>query len=367
MQGGGNTKTTRAWVKHLLKWFAAGKRSMPWRADPTPYRVWISEVMLQQTRVEAVIPYFLRFVARFPDLQTLARADLQDVLKVWEGLGYYSRARNLHVAVRQIVEQHAGRIPASRDELRTLPGIGDYTAAAIASIAFGQPVPVVDGNVLRVFARFWGVKDDIGQPRVRADFARRLEPAIAGADPSAFNQAIMELGALICIPRHPRCGVCPLRRTCVALQAGRTEDLPRKAPKAAVPHYDIAVGVIWKRGKILIAKRRQDQMLGGLWEFPGGKRRPGEPLRRTARREIREETGLVVRIAGRPYALVEHGYAHFTISMTAFRCAWVSGRARAHSADELRWIRPEELDDYPFPRANRKIAEAIQASLPASP
>lgn len=331
---------------------------MPWREDPTPYRVWISEVMLQQTQVVTAIPYFERFVARFPDVAALAGADLQEVLKLWEGLGYYSRARNLHAAARDIVGRLHGRLPATCDEWLALPGIGPYAAAAIASIAFGEPVPAVDGNVLRVCARLWGLRDPVKDPALARCVRERLAPLVRRVDPSAFNQAMMETGALVCRPRNPDCPHCVLRRDCIACREGLTDVLPVVSAARATPHYDIAVGVVWKRGRILIARRREDQMLGGLWEFPGGKQQPGETPAETVVREVREETGLAVRV-GDPYATVRHAYSHFRITLTAFRCEWISGRARPRASAELKWVLPADLAQYPFPRANRRIGDLV--------
>ena len=331
---------------------------MPWRSDPSPYKVWVSEIMLQQTQVVTVIPYFDRFVSRFPSFKALAAADQQEVLKLWEGLGYYSRARNLHQAARRIQEHHGGTPPQTADELRTLPGVGPYTAAAIASIAFGEPVPSVDGNVLRVCSRLWGLETPMRDKALADEVRARLTPLIATVNPSHFNQAMMETGALICAPRNPDCTHCLLARHCVAFKAGRTAELPVVERAARTPHYRVAVGVVWKRGRILIARRAEDQMLGGLWEFPGGKQERGETLEQTVIREIAEETGLQVTVTGR-YATVKHAYSHFRITLTAYRCEWRSGTARPKSAVELRWIPPARLTDFPMPRANRRIAECL--------
>ena len=233
------------WVHLLLAWYGRHRRALPWRDEPTAYRVWISEIMLQQTRVAAVRPYFVRFLERFPTLRALAAADQQDVLKAWEGLGYYSRARNLHKAAQQVV-QAGGTIPGTSAKLARLPGIGPYTAAAIASIAFGEATPVVDGNVLRVVARHRGLRDDIAAMRTRDLVRASLLDAIALAgDPSSFNQAMMELGALVCTPRSPRCGECPLAGDCRALAEDAVDVLPVKRKRKAVPHYEIAVGLVF--------------------------------------------------------------------------------------------------------------------------
>jgi A/G-specific adenine glycosylase len=352
------------WPRQLVRWFEREHRPMPWRSDPSPYKVWISEIMLQQTQVVTVIPYFDRFVTRFPSFKVLAQADLQEVLKLWEGLGYYSRARNLHQAARSIVETYGGKPPRTAESLRELPGIGAYTAAAIASIAFGEPVPSVDGNVLRVCSRLWGIDTPMRDKALADDVRARLTPLIRTVNPSHFNQAMMETGALICKPHTPHCGQCLLSRHCVAFKKKLTAVLPVVEKAAKVPRYRVAVGVIWKKGRLLIARRRENQMLGGLWEFPGGKLQKGETPEQAVTREIKEETGLVVRV-GAAYATVNHAYSHFKITLTAFRCEWVSGRAHPKASEELKWIAPGELSDYPMPRANRRIAASVMVALPA--
>jgi A/G-specific adenine glycosylase len=346
------------WPRELVSWFEREHRPMPWRSDPSPYKVWVSEIMLQQTQVVTVIPYFDRFVSRFPSFKALAAADLQEVLKLWEGLGYYSRARNLHQAARALDEKYDGKPPRTATDLREFPGIGAYTAAAIASIAFGEPVPSVDGNVLRVCSRLWGIETPLRDKALADDVRARLTPLIRTVNPSHFNQAMMETGALICKPRNPHCDQCLLSRYCVAFKTSRTGELPVVEKAEKVPHYRIAVGVIWKKGRILIARRAEKQMLGGLWEFPGGKQGKAEALEQTVMREIEEETGLKVKV-GPPYATVKHAYSHFKITITAFRCDWLSGRALPKASVELKWIPPADLPNYPMPRANRRLAGAI--------
>ncbi len=344
----------------LVAWYQQNRRILPWREDPQPYRVWVSEIMLQQTQVDTVIPYFERFLAQFPTLETLANADQESVLKAWEGLGYYSRARNLHKAAKTVIQDWQGTIPDTYENLQKLPGLGPYCAAAVTSIAFGHPVPVVDGNVIRVFARFWGIEDDIRQPKVRNLIFDRLTPIIQAFNPSDFNQAMMELGALICKPKSPLCHQCPLATDCVAYQTQQTDRLPVKSKAAPVPHHTIVVGVIWKDGKILVGKRRQDQMLGGLWEFPGGKCEPNESLEEALKREVLEETGLNVKV-GPPYCTVQHAYTHFKITLHAFPCEIISGKIVAKSAEELRWVALGELKELPFPKANLTVLNHLQA------
>lgn len=331
---------------------------MPWRDDPSPYKVWVSEIMLQQTQVATVIPYFGRFINRFPSFRALAEADLQSVLMLWEGLGYYSRARNLHAAAKLIIEEFGGEPPRTADELRQFPGIGPYTAAAIASIAFGAPVPSVDGNLLRVFSRFWGLETPLREKSLADDIRGRLSPLIGLVNPSHFNQAMMEIGALVCRPRNPLCDRCILSKYCVAFKTGRTTELPVVKPAVKLPHYRIGAGVVCKNGRILIARRHETQMLGGLWEFPGGKQLKKEPLKKTVAREVFEETGVRCRVVS-SIVTVKHSYSHFKITLTAFWCRWLAGHARAKASAELKWIRPSELKNYPMPRANRRVVDAM--------
>jgi len=347
------------WRDQLLNWFNEHQREMPWRSNPLPYNVWVSEIMLQQTQVDTVIPYFNRFLDRFPTVHDLAKAPQDDVLKLWEGLGYYSRARNLHKAAKHVSQELNGELPSDYEGLQTILGIGPYCAAAITSIAFGNPVPVVDGNVFRVFTRFWGIYEDIKLPTTRKMLFDRLTPEIQHVNPSSFNQGIMELGALVCSPKQPKCSSCPLSSDCFALKTGVIYDLPVKAKAKPVPHFNIAVGVIWKEGKLLIGKRKEDQMLGGLWEFPGGKQKENETLQETVIREIKEETSLDVQI-DKQYCTIKHAYSHFKITLHVFKCTYVSGNATANTTDEIKWIPLSEIDTYAFPKANIKALDVIK-------
>jgi len=332
---------------------------MPWRRRKDPYAIWISEVMLQQTRVATVIDYYERFLERFPTAAALARAPIADVLKAWEGMGYYSRARNLHAAAQMLADEFGGELPRTVPELRSLPGVGPYTAAAIASIAFALDEAVVDGNVARVLTRVFGIARDVQAAATRRELtdlaARLIPPGKAGM----FNQALMDLGAVVCTPRRPRCDKCPIRRHCVALATGRQEKLPVKAPRKQTPHYEIAAGVVWRRGRVLIDRRKPDAMLGGLWEFPGGKRRPDETLEQACIREVREEVGIEARVQT-PLPVVRHAYSHFRITLHAFECRALAGRARPIACDAVKWVRIVDLDDYAFPKANQHIIAALR-------
>jgi A/G-specific adenine glycosylase len=261
-------------------------------------------------------------------------------------------------AAELIVAQHGGQLPSSSEALKSLPGIGEYTAAAVASICFGEAVPVVDGNVLRVVARFRGMADDIAREATRRQVAGYLRARIPPRRAGDFNEALMETGALVCRPRAPECGRCPLSGECVAFREDRTGELPVKTRGKPVPHYEIAVGIVTHKGRILLARRRADQMLGGLWEFPGGKRAKGESLRETVAREVGEETAVRVEVGDR-LCTVKHAYSHFRITLHAFRCRFLSGRPRPLSGDEVRWVPETEVGRYPFPRANLMVLEAL--------
>ena len=352
-------KHRRVFRDDLVAWFDGDPRDMPWRRTDDPYRIWLSEVMLQQTRVDQARPYYERFVAAFPTVETLAAADLDEVLRLWEGLGYYSRARNLHKAARRVVETFGGRIPDTYDAISTLPGVGPYTAAAVLSIAFGRPHAVLDGNVIRVLTRVFTIKDEISKSRTRKQLQHLADALLDPSRPGDFNQAMMELGATICTPKTPRCPSCPLRTVCGAFVAGTPEAFPVKKKKAPVPHYDVAAGLLFNDDdQLLIQRRPEDKMLGGLWEFPGGKREPGESMEETCRRELREELGIEVEIE-ELFGTVSHAYTHFKITMYAFRCRIRAGTPHSREGLPLRWVSMPELTDYAFPRANRRLINAL--------
>jgi len=345
--------------RRLRAWYARHARDLPWRRTLDPYAIWVSEVMLQQTRVATAVPYFERFLGRFPDVRTLARAPLDAVLKTWEGLGYYGRARNLHRAARTVVSDWGGQLPRTSGDLRRLAGVGRYTAGAIASIAFGLDEPVLDGNVTRVLCRVFRVGTAPASAKTQRRLwalARRLIPA---GRAGRFNQALMDLGATVCTPRRPACPRCPLARLCLARAGGEEEKLPVKVRRRPIPHYEVAAGVVWKRGRILIDRRPSEGLLGGLWEFPGGRRRAGESLEDCVVREIREELGIRVRVR-RPLVTVKHAYSHFRITLHVFECDYSSGRPKAIACAAWKWVRPNDLDGFAFPRANRKVIAELR-------
>lgn len=341
-------------ARKLIRWFEANARDLPWRRRRTPYRVWLSEMMLQQTQVDTVIPYFNRFTARFPTVKALADAPLDEVLKLWEGLGYYARARNLHRAAQRVSRDLSGRFPKTVEGLMALPGVGRYSAGAIASLAFGVDAPVLDGNVIRVLCRLFAMDRDPREPQTRDELWSLAESLLPKGRAGQFNEGLMELGATVCTPRAPKCDVCPIALMCRARRRGIQDQLPVKHTRKATPHYDVTAAVIRKNGRVLIAQRPPDGMLGGLWEFPGGKREPGESLAECLRREIREELRLEIEV-GEPIALVKHAYTHFRITLHAFECRVASGRPKAVGVADFKWVRMSELDEYAFAATDRKI------------
>ena len=345
----------QGWEQRLLRWFGRHRRAMPWRDSPEPYAVWISEIMLQQTQVETVMPYFKRFVEKFPDVRRLAAAKEDDVLKAWEGLGYYSRARNLQKAARRIVDVFDGCVPATVEDLRSLPGVGAYTAAAVASIAFGVPVPCVDGNVLRVMARFRGSRADIAQEATKRETAEFLEAHISRRSPGNFNQALMELGAMVCRPRHPDCKACPLASDCRALARGITGRLPVKSRKGDVPQRFMVAGVVRWGQRILIGKRVSDGMLAGLWDLPGGAVTAKRNLQAAVKRDVTIETGVECEVQ-QGLGTVDHAYSHFKVTLHVFDCKRAGGRLTPGGRfTQLRWVTAEQLDAYPLTGLARKV------------
>lgn len=333
---------------------------MPWRDELEPYKIWVSEIMLQQTRVDQATPYFNHFISLFPSVYDLAKASQQEVLKAWEGLGYYSRARNLHYAAKTVVKEYGGRLPETYDEIIKLKGIGPYTAAAVTSIAFNKPNAVVDGNVIRVLSRYYGIEDDVRSTKTRnkiQEFANRL---IDEERPGDFNQALMELGSVVCSPTSPKCTQCPVQASCIAAGTAKTEVIPYKSPTKKKPHKHIGVGIIEDEdGKVLIALRPEDVMLGGLWEFPGGKQKEGEEIQQTVERELKEELGIEVK-AYREFMSFKHVYSHFSITMHAWLCKLISGTPSANASQEIRWVEKSELEQYPFPKANKTLTQKLK-------
>jgi A/G-specific adenine glycosylase len=347
--------------QQLLVWYEHHRRNLPWRHTQDPYAIWVAEIMLQQTRVETVIDYYERFLARFPTVKALAAAPLDDVLKAWEGLGYYARARNLHKTARQVMQELGGHLPTNPKALLRLPGVGHYTAAAIASIAFGQDTVALDGNLRRVLCRIFAIDDDPGRPNTQRQLEEMAQAMLLPGRAGDFNQALMDLGATVCTPAQPRCLICPLLDSCQARREGIQNELPIRATRTHHPHRDVTAGVIWDgHDHLLITKRPLDGLLGGLWEFPGGKRRPGEALQACLQREINEELAIKIQV-GELLCTVEHTFTHFDMTLYAFDCLWLYGQPQCLGCSDLRWVTLNELDTFAFPVADQKIIAFLRS------
>ena len=358
-------------ARRLVDWHTRHQRSLPWRTIPAgardAYAVWISEIMAQQTRLDTVVDYYHRWMARFPTIEALAAADQQDVLKAWEGMGYYARARNLHRAAQQVIAEHNGELPDDRATLLKLPGIGEYTVGAILSMAFGQAEPILDGNVKRVLSRLADIDQPINETVILKQLwqlARNVVEAAPTGAAGICNEALMELGALICIPSDPRCLICPMVDLCAAAERGTQSQRPVMPVRKQTPHYDVAAGIIWQGepfvSKLLIAQRPQNGLLGGLWEFPGGKIEPSDAdLPACLRREIDEELAIQIDV-GALLTVVQHAYTHFRITLHAFQARHVSGEPQTIGCADWRWVELADLDAFPFPVTDQKIILALR-------
>ncbi|WP_008315009.1 A/G-specific adenine glycosylase [Leptolyngbya sp. PCC 6406] len=344
---------------HLLSWYQQHGRDLPWRQTRDPYAIWVSEIMLQQTQVGTVLPYYHRWLERFPTVQDLAVVDQQTVLKAWEGLGYYARARNLHRAARIIVDTHGGQFPDILDQVMALPGIGRTTAGGILSAAFDQAVPILDGNVKRILARL--VALDRPPSRALDDLWRLSATLLPPSRARDFNQALMDLGATLCSRRQPACDRCPWQDHCRAYAHHLQSEIPMTETRTPLPHKQIGVAVVWNdAGQVLIDRRRQSGLLGGLWEFPGGKIESGESVEDCIRREIQEELAIAVEV-GDHLITLDHAYTHFKVTLNVFHCRHLSGEPQPIECDEVRWVELADLDQYPFPKANTHIIAALRA------
>ena len=345
--------------QQLIDWYQAHQRRLPWRQTSDPYAIWVSEVMLQQTQVVTVIPYYHRFLDRFPSVFHLARADLQEVLKLWEGLGYYSRARHLHRAANMVVSHHDGRIPDDPQAFRSLPGVGDYIAAAVLSIAFGRVMPVIDGNVKRVLSRLLEIDFPVNQNGSHKQFLAPAGELICPHHPADFNQAIMELGALICQPKNPDCPICPLARLCQANQHQTTAEYPKRIASRKIPHRHLVYGVILKKGKMLVLQRPEAGFLGGLWEFPSIPANRHKINAQGLEQEMASETGLTVTV-DRRLTSIRHAYTHFTLSADIYLCHYMAGRVRRNKAHAHRWVTRRSLMRLPTHKAIHKFLDMLQ-------
>jgi len=334
----------------LLHWFERNLRDLPWRRDKDPYKIWVSEIMLQQTRVDTVIPYFERFIERFPTLETLSEASEDDVVKMWEGLGYYSRARNLHAGVKEVQAEYMGQVPDDPEEIRKIKGIGPYTAGAILSIAYGVPEPAVDGNVMRVLSRLLLIKEDIQKVKTRKHFETIIREIIARDNPSYFNQALMELGALICTPRSPKCELCPVSSHCKAMKEGIQEQLPVKGKAKPPKPVAVSVAFLERDGQILIRQRPNQGLLAGLWELPNV-----EGYRQELEEYFRQQNVEVLSLS--PVMEHQHIFSHLQWNMEVFYAEVDPSQINSTIG---KWVHWEELGEYTFPVSFQKILAKLR-------
>lgn len=341
----------------LISWFIEDQRDLPWRKDSDPYKVWVSEIMLQQTKVDTVIPYYDRFLEKFPTIESFASADEESVLKIWEGLGYYSRVRNLHSAVKEVVANYGGNVPDTAEEISKLKGVGPYTAGAVLSIAYGKPEPAVDGNVMRVLSRILLIKEDIAKASSRKVFEKAVRKLIYHKNPSYFNQALMELGALICTPTSPSCLLCPVREHCGAFSTGMQTELPIKTRKKKTRHVELIAAVLKNnRDEYLIRKRPSKGLLAGLWEFPNIEGKNNfEQMKSALSNYFYQDLHLETKLENGTFVKVDHVFSHLTWTIDVFAGEIIG---ELNCGQEYQLVTKEEMEQYAFPVSHQKIWEA---------
>ncbi len=340
----------------LLKWYDGCKRDLPWRRDKDPYKIWVSEIMLQQTRVEAVKPYFEKWLKRFPTLESLAQAQEDEVIQYWQGLGYYSRARNLLQGVREVAASYSGQVPTNRKEVIGLSGIGDYTAGAILSIAYNKREPAIDGNVLRVFSRLYCINEDIASPKAKAEIRSLVERELADENPGDFNQALMDLGATVCIPKVPRCGECPLEKSCCARVNGVQLELPVKKKKAPPLPVRMVAGVLQQGDSFLLRQRPKQGLLAGMWEFPALEMPLGEDVLPVFEREFLQDTGQKIEAKALLLQLI-HTFSHRRWDISFYHCT--GDFSNEGIGNNLYWIDKKDWGNYSFAGPHRKMASYL--------
>ena len=342
----------------LLAWFRKQKRELPWRKTENSYQILVSEIMLQQTQVKTVIPYYRRWIESFPTVHKLASAEESQVLKHWEGLGYYSRAKNLKQSAEIIVTKFDGMVPETMEDLIRLPGIGRYTAGAILSIAFGLKVPVLDGNVKRVLSRLFRMNENGNNRESENRLWYKAGELVPEKNAGDFNQALMELGATLCLPKKPDCERCPLSAICESKLHGVQDKFPPAKTRAPAKKIKVSAGVILNGGKVYIQKRPKGGLMSGLWEFPGGKVERGETPEACLRREIKEELSIDISVK-KKLMVINHSYTRFRVTLHVFHCEKLPGRIRSNACEQWQWVPLKDLKAYPFPAANVKIVESL--------
>ena len=349
--------TNKKFGDQVVLWYNINKRLLPFRNTKDPYKIWLSEIMLQQTRVSTVLPYYEKWINKFPTVKSLSHSNLDTLLKLWEGLGYYRRCNNFYKSIKIICDHHNGEIPSDKKTFLSLPGVGDYTASAVLSIAFNKPYPVIDGNVKRVLSRILGIKRITIYNKNR--MINFLESTIHNKSPGDFNQGMMEIGSLICKPLNPLCYKCPLKGYCYSFKKGVPENYPLKAIPKSKPHYKVVVAIIWKNKKFYIQKRNLNKMLGGLWEFPGGKIDHGENAESGLIRKTYEECGASVIIL-KKVGSIKHAYSHYRMTLHCYFC-----KQKNHILKENfkgKWISKKDIKDYSFPKANHKLFQHLASN-----
>lgn len=346
----------------LIHWFEAEKRDLPWRMDSDPYKVWVSEIMLQQTRVETVIPYYNRFMEKFPTIESFAEAEEESVLKIWEGLGYYSRARNLHSAIKEVVATYGGKVPDQKEEILQLKGVGPYTAGAVLSIAYGKPEPAVDGNVMRVLSRILLITEDIAIPASRKIFEEGARILMFEPNPSYFNQALMELGALVCTPTSPSCLLCPVQKYCSAFEKGVQGELPVKTRKKNTRHDKLAAIVLQnEKGEFLIRKRPEKGLLANLWEFPNLEMHPVLAPYETLQDFLMTAYSIDAEVSPDSFTMVHHVFTHLKWTIYAFDGNVAGGRLEEN--ERVHFVTEEQMEELAFPVSHQKIWQAYKTRV----
>jgi len=348
----------------LLRWFAQNSRDLPWRRTYLPYHIWVSEIMLQQTQMDRVVVYFNRWLDRFPDIASLAEAQEQEVLLLWEGLGYYSRAKNLLKTADLICRRHGGALPENHAALLKLPGIGRYTAGAIMSLAFNRSYPIVDANVERLFARLFNLDAPVKEKHTHAFIWHKAAELIPEGKARFFNQALMELGALVCLPRSPHCEACPVRNHCEAFATGVVGERPVAGKAREIIPITMVSGVLWNQGKIYIQKRLADDVWPNLWEFPGGRIVEGETPEQALVREYGEETGFAIHKL-KKIATIKHSFTKYRVTLHCYHCR-LRGSTTVpvlNAAQEYRWADPDELENFAFPAPHRRLIHRLAGEV----
>ena len=351
--------------QNLLRWFHKNARDLPWRKSYSPYHVWISEIMLQQTQMDRVIDYFIRWMKQLPDIGSIAISNEEKILKLWEGLGYYTRAKNIIRTANILMEQYNGELPPDYPDLLQLPGIGKYTAGAIMSIAYNKEYPIVDANIERVFARLFNLEKPVKNKITHAFIWQKANALIPKGKAREFNQALMELGALVCIPRNPRCRICPVRNYCRSLLENVADKRPVADKPSQTVFIEMSTGLLTHKDKILIQKRKSRGVWANLWEFPGGRLEPGETPEMALVREYAEETELKIGKL-KKITTVQHSYTVYRVTLHCYFCSLIGGRYKPvlHGAQDYRWVTPGELSEYAFPAGHRKFINHLKTSVP---